>query len=304
MACLWSARASWSPAVFLGAALLVLSSVMASADEQQQTICDFPLIESTLSDYRDYLDGRDPYELAITDLRRDNFDRHNMELLIFQRAVKEGNCWCRAEYSIYPLPTIHARSIANVKAGRDLSHPIAGFDNDPRYAEGLLLSRPILSADEFFVGLYTDANRDDVLSLTDPEDIRALNFAVADTWVIDNLVIDSYGFTKTQVDSMDAILGLITLGRADVIMQPFNASPDFSFSYEDTGETYKPIPNIKLRFGSGRRYFVSAAHPQGEEFLNCLNAGLTKLDESGFLAQANIDAGVTDTRVADWQILE
>ena len=120
----------WKSAVVLIFCAAVRCEMPASALDKSYV---FPVNEGNLVHYQRFLNGRDP--LAIEEFSGSNLNRHVFEMITFQRALHEGGCKCKVEYVPFTADTSHARAIVEVKAGRDISHPVAGFDTDPRYVE-------------------------------------------------------------------------------------------------------------------------------------------------------------------------
>lgn len=268
----------------------------------------FTIHAHNLTQYNDYisLSGINETNFASTDTRlsRQGLNRQVLELLLFKKAMLLGGCGCVIEYHAADVSTSHARKIIQVKESKAIAHPIAGFNNDPRLQDKVLLSEPILDEKDFFVGFYTHSDRADVLSLRDPLAITQLRFVAATNWDVDIDVLKKHGFKTVLADSWSSAISMIRLSRADVILQPISTKDDFSFTDGDTNEVYVPIPGIKLKFGTSRRYFVSEGHPDGIDFLNVLNKGITRLRDTGFLDHANRAAGLIDDRVANWQLLD
>lgn len=258
----------------------------------------FSINPDTLSRYNDFLAGRDPKNLD--KFTGEGLSRHTLELIIFQRALHEGGCGCEVIYEPWGAVTSHARQIAEVRAGRRISNPVAGFGNDPRYDDEILLSEPILHAKDFSVGLYTHFERQDVLSVQDPAEVRRLRFTASASWLVDVAVIEAYGFKFVPADSWSSAIRMITVNRADIMMQPMSNESDFGMVVNDEGDKFFPIPGIKLNFHADRRFFVSEKHADGAEFLDVLNRGISKLETSGFLKRGHIAAGVIDQRIKDW----
>lgn len=277
--------------------VLLIASLLASPlwAHAQERVFSFPLIENDFEKYNAYLAGRNPLDLEA--VKAEGLTRHNMELLVFQNALVLGGCDCRIVYTKYDVATTNARSLVDVNAGRLLSYPVAGFRSDSRSSGGSFFSEPVLEDDAFQVGLYTDASRKDVLSVTDPAQARLLTFVAAENWEIDIRVLKEKGLRFVTTSDWISALGLIRAGRADVIMQPFSSRPDLSFEDPQLKARFLPIPGLRMRFGHGRHYVVSMRHPEGPWFLQRLNAGLRKLRSSGKLAELQRLAGLTSERV-------
>ncbi|TRD16672.1 amino acid ABC transporter substrate-binding protein [Palleronia caenipelagi] len=268
---------------------------------QQETTYVTRLLREDLANYLDMLDGRDPLE--IEDLGATASTRMTFEPLVMQVAPVLGGCNCRVVYEPYDVHTPHARTIEQVRAGRELTHGVAGFSDDSRYAEGIWLSEPILDRQDFYVGFYTLEERTDVLAVTDFAEIRNLRFGVTRTWELDRDVIAQYGFREQTADSWPTILRMIAAGRADVVLQPFAASSD-DLSFEDVanGARLKPIPGMRLLFGQGRHFIVSQNHPDGAEFLKALNRGIGILRDQGVLRRGMAHAGVIAPQTESFEI--
>ena len=281
---------------------LALVSGSVSEVEASTKTFTFKIGPRNMAEYETFLGGRNPLE--INNFEGEGLLRHVLELVLFQRAMHEAPCECVVEYEARSELHTHIRAIADVRAGRVVAHPVAGFSNDPRYTEGVWLSEPILAKNDFHVGLYTHASRQSILSIEDPEQVRNLKFTVGRSWVVDNKVIDTFGFAKLPADNWVGALKMLRAGRADVIMQPFVATPDFSFTDAESGERFLPIQGIKLLFGAARQYFVSKKHPDGAFFLENLNAGIKKMQTSGLTERANIAAGLLNPRTRNWALIK
>ena len=281
---------------------MALCLAFGQAAEASPKIFTFNIQPHNLAEYNEFLDGRQVTE--IDDLSNEAHSRHVMELFLFQRALHDSNCNCVVHYEANSNLRTHVRAIADVRAGREVAHPVAGFSNDPRYLDGVSLSEAILPASDFHVGLYTHENRHDILSIDDPAQVRDLRFTAGRSWVVDNQVIDQYGFRKVVADGWSSAIKMIAASRADVIMQPISSQPDFSITDSKTGEKLLPIPSIKLLFGAARQYFVSELHPDGSFLLEHLNAGIKKLSDSGLLTSANIGSGLLNPMTQDWFVID
>jgi len=280
--------------------LVVLVPGVTSAEEPK--VYNTFLIEQHFRDFQEMLDSRNPLE--IEDIAALPLNRMLAEALVMQIAPVLGGCECRIEYSPYEVDTVHARSIEQVKGGQQLTHGVAGFQYDSRMNDpDIMLSDPILSADEFYVGLYTYEGRDEILSLDDPDSIAKLRFGVGRNWEIDRKILSQKGLTEVPADTWNNLIRMISIGRADVILQPFTSEPDFAFVDTVSGYRFVPIPGYKLLFGDGRYYMVSRRHPDGEAFLQSLNRGLAMLRDQGVLKQVMISAGVVNPRVDDFEEL-
>lgn len=265
-------------------------------------IYEFKVIQNDLEKYHKFLGGRDP--LKITDTQHKNFWRHPLELFMFQIAPVIGGCNCKIVYKGFTSRTTHARAITNVRSGRWIAHPIAGFPNDNRLNKDLYHSEPILRPEEFFVGLYTHSKREDILALKEIKKIKKLRFITVGTWKVDRQLIRNMGFKLVTADHWHNLLKMIQANRADIVLQPFSSRKNFAFEAGNPSQTFVPIRNIKISFGQGRIYFVSRKHPEGKKFLTHLNRGLRILRKNGFLRKANENAGVINPKIHNWSVIK
>lgn len=289
---------------------LGMGSIAYSQDNKtssDKVVYEVHLLRNLRNSYENMVEGFDIFDLdSWEDM---HLDRHMLEVLIFNVAPILGGCNCEIVMKDYSVETPHARSIEEVREGKEISHPITVFSGDSRVAEGVYLSETILDPEDFFVGLYTHEGREEILSLTDLDLIKDLNFSVGRDWEIDNKVLDEKGLKKTQADHWGSVIFMLISGRADVIMQPFFNSDDLSFteaiSEGDMGEQkFLPIPNVKMEFPQGRVYFVSKNDPRGPALLEALNRGILELkSRDDFLRRAHEWAGVINPATNDFRLL-
>ncbi len=285
--------------IFLSFSAWAAEQELEMAEKKKITVHIFPHSKNS---FTNMIEGHDIYD--VENWKNMDLDRHNLEILIFHVAPVLGGCNCEINLEAYTIDTPHSRSIELVRLGEEISHPITVFSGDSRVEERLYLSDSIIDPNEFFVGLYTHEHRKDLLSMTDKEKIKKLKFVVGKDWEIDNKVLDQHGLAKVPADNWESLLFLLIKGRADVVMQPFFATDDFSFVEVKGTEKFLPIPNMKMKFPQGRTYFVSKAHPDGKEFLDALNRGIQILkDQDNLIRRAHIWAGVINPRTENFQML-
>lgn len=286
------------PKTIIGTTIGIVLTALAISAQAETKIYNVSMIEANYNDYMELLDGRDPME--IEDRGAFAPTRMTLEPFIFQIAPILGGCDCKIEVHPYTVDTPHARTLEQIRRGVEISHPIAGFESDPRYDENIILSEPILTSEEFFVGLYVHEDRKDLLALTNPDDIHALRYVVSEHWEVDKSVINHYGFNMVTGQSWNEIIQFLVAERGDVILQPFTAEADMSFTDTVIDAKFVPIPNVKLAFPFGRYYTVSRKFEGSEDFVEALNKGIKMLRDDGTLYRANIHAGITNPKIEDF----
>lgn len=286
----------------LWACLMLAPAGFANADAAKKTYI-FHLIDQNYDDFQTMIAGNDPFDFD--NWHKLDLDRQKLEALIFMVAPVLGGCECEITYEPYLEETPHARSIELVRTGLELSHPISVFSDDSRVQDGVYLSETILDPDKFFVGLYTHSDRAEVLGAKSAKEIAEMRFVAGHDWEIDNKIIDNMGVPHLYADTWNNLLSMLEIGRADVVMQPFQATDDLGFVDSESGEKFMPIPDVKMPFNQGRRYFVSKVHPDGEMFLESLNQGIALLEQKdNILYRAHEWAGVINPETEDYAIVK
>lgn len=252
-----------------------------------------------LARYQAYMQSRNPSNL--NDISRAGLTRHVAEMWLFQTVVVQGGCACQVEFQAYPVETTHARTIAEISAGRQLSDPIAGFRQDSRYGDGVWFSDPILDGDDFLVGIYTHQSRTDVLNQQDASRLRDLTYVIARGWEVDRKVLKAKGLRWVEADNWASALRLIEARRADAILQPFSSQVRRALGADGYEANFLPVPGFMMRFGHGRHFTVSKKHPQGAEFLQQIDTGLRALHESGFVQRLWLASGVIHADALQFQ---
>lgn len=278
------------------ARIALLCAAAQAGAQTQERVLTFRVQAHDLARYQNYMQGRDPQDLS--EMPRVGLTRHVAEMWLFQVAPVLGGCRCSIRYQAYQTDTTHARAIAEMVAGRSLSDPVAGFKEDSRYADQVWFSDPVLTGDDFLVGLYTHQSRTDVLAVQDLDRLRALTFVVGRGWEVDRKVLATKGLRFVEADNWVSALRLIEARRADAILQPFSLQPRRALAADGYEASFVPVPDVMLRFGYGRHFTVSRKHPDGAQFVQQVNAGLRTLRDSGFLQRLWLNAGVVhaDTR--------
>lgn len=256
---------------------------------------NIPLIDNTYQAYVQYLDGRNPLDLSA--VRKEGLTRHIMEILVFQNAIALSGCQMTVKYEPYGADSTNARALIDMRDGRLLAVPVAGFKADSRTQEVTYISDPILGDDEFKVGIFTHESRKDILSIRDPAAVRKLLFVAVETWEVDRRVLKEKNLRYITAVNWSSALQMVAAGRADALLQPFSNRADFSFDEPLLNLKFLPIPGFKMNFGAGRYYSVSKKHPDGKLFYGCLSKGLSILKSSGKLQELQVAAGQIDPRV-------
>ncbi|WP_297575549.1 hypothetical protein [uncultured Deefgea sp.] len=279
--------------------LLCASSLPGFANEKTITILTQ---QDVFNDYQQFIAGRDP--VTLTQYGGSGSRRDVVELVLVQQALKAGG-------NTYPIKIVkvdntsdsYNRFIKEITSGSaTLGGNSAWLVDLKQINDKVFISEPSIRQGEFEAGLYTTAdNADARLSKTLPQ-IQALTAVVAESWLPDVATLEAIKFKhvlKTQ--SWDSMVGMLGKKRADVLLAPFQPTPDLSM--QAGGRKLVPIANVKVGLQGSRHFFVSKASPIGSDVAKSLNMGLAKLREQGTIEKIYRDSGFFNSVTRNWERL-
>ncbi len=250
--------------------------------------------DDVLLDYQRFLAGRDPR--AVTDYGGPHARRDVIEVLLIQQALARQDGALRL--SLSPMPTSQ-RLQAELRSGHAACSATSYWREDFPQPDGLLFSDPLLDEGEFEAGFYTSPGNARALAARSLQDLQPLRVLSNRSWRVDWLTLEQLGFTRLQhVASWNLMPRMVQQDRADVILAPFQPTPDLSMTVE--GVRLVPVPGLKLRLRGTRHVLISATHEQGPRLRTQLNAGLAALRQQGVLRRAYEQCGFFNARVAGW----
>ena len=228
--------------------------------------------------------------------------RLDAELLLLCNALRVGGPPVRLE--LVPQPNYN-RGLAEAIAGRiDLPSQTVWASELDEHDDTLLRSLPVIQAGEWQVGLFTTANRTDVLGVRSLDQLRQLTAAAPRGWVEDWRALSAIGFKSLlDVQASDTVFHMIQAGRADVTLRSFSREPDLGSQPGYAPTRILPIPGFKVALPVSRHFAVSRQRPDAEALVRQLDVGLTKLREQGAIMRVFERMGLFEPRVADWQVL-
>lgn len=197
----------------------------------------------------------------------------------------------------------YARALAETVAQRlDMPSQTIWSSEIAEHEDALLASPPLLRPGEWVVGLFTTADRPDVLAVRTPEQVRRLTAAVPRNWVEDWRALSGLGL-KGLIDAPDDVAWtLISAGRADFSLAAFSSDPDMGWDGRAPVRVL-PIPGLKLALPHGRHYVLAAKRPGAAARLEALARGLELLRARGVVERALAASGVIEPRVCRWQLV-
>ncbi|WP_027467773.1 hypothetical protein [Deefgea rivuli] len=284
------------------AALAISLATLSMAGFAEEKTITILTQQDVYNDYQKFIDGRDP--LTLTQYSGPGSRRDVVELVLVQQALKAGG-------NNYPIKIVkvdntsdsYSRFIKEITSGSaTVGGNSAWLIDLKQINDKVYISEPTIRQGEFEAGLYTTASNVDArLSKTLPQ-IQKLTAVVAESWKPDVATLESLKFAnilKTQ--SWDSMVGMLAKKRADVLLAPFQPTPDLSMDVN--GHKLVPILNVKVGLQGSRHFFVSKASPIGNDVSKSLNSGLAKLREQGLIEKAYRDSGFFNNATRNWNRL-
>jgi hypothetical protein len=228
--------------------------------------------------------------------------RIDAELLILCNALREGGPPVRLQLVSQPNYT---RSLAEAIAGRlDLPSQTIWSSELDAHGDTLLRSLPVIQAGEWEVGLYTTANRADVLAVNSIDQLRELTGVAPRSWVEDWRALTAIGLKELiDVQNNDGIFPMIQAGRADFTLYTFSTEADLGSRPTYSPSRILPIRGFKVALPVTRHFAVARAAPDAQALVRQLDTGLSHLRDRGAIKRVFERSGVFEPRVADWQLI-
>ena len=250
--------------------------------------------DDVLLDYRRFLAGRDPASLA--DYGGPLSRRDVVEVVLIQQALARQEPALRLDLA--PMPTSQ-RLQAELRQAQAVCSATTYWREDFPDPDGLLFSDALVADGEFEAGLYTMPDNARALAARSLRDVQPLQVLVNRNWRVDWMTLQRLGMRRIQhVVNWNLMPRMLQQGRADLLLAPFQPTPDLSLTVD--GVRLVPIPGLKVGMRGTRHFLVSANHAQGPQLLNQLNTGLARLRQRGLVRRAYEQSGFFNARVADW----
>lgn len=242
--------------------------------------------------------------LQIKDLSGANLWRDVAELVLFHQALRLGGF--HGDVHLVESSN-YRRMIRRLSEGRmSMIGTTIWRENATESDQPLLLSEPLIRANEYRVGLYTSKNNTRALAVRNREDLSQLTAVTSHHWSADWSAMRSLPFRYLH-DSphLTSMLKMVWAERVDVLLVAFSTAPDFALrlSPQDPEQLLIPIPGVTVMLHDSRHWVSSQAEPLSREAFHALGVGLAKLREQGRVAKAFEEVGVLDPRVQNWTVL-
>ncbi|WP_028448577.1 MULTISPECIES: hypothetical protein [Chitinibacter] len=258
--------------------------------------------QDVYNDYQKFIGQRDP--LTLSNYGGPGSRRDVVEIVLVMQALKAGG-------NDLPIKLVkvdnssdsYNRYIKEIMTGNVTMGGNSAWQIDLKpLSDKVFVSEPVIRNGEFEAGFYTTADNVEArLTRTLPE-LQKLTAVVADSWKPDVATLESLKFSnllKTQ--SWDSMVGMLVKKRADVVLAPFQPTPDLSMDVG--GKKLVPITNVKVGLQGSRHFFVSRLDPNGALVAKQLNIGLDRLRDKGIIEKAYRESGFFNSATKSWNRL-
>ena len=283
----------------LGRALSALScsllpAPIAAAGEAQAPI-QAAVPADVMADYVRFLNRRDP--LALSDFSGPHSRRDVVEVVLLHQALALGG-WARP-LEFVDMPS-GERLLREISTGRLICSATTYWAQDIAGAgQGVMLSRPMVQMGEFEAGLYTVESNRRAMSARSLADVQGLSVLSNRNWVVDWTTLEQLGISRRQhVTNWELMPRMVEAGRADLLLAPFQATPDLSLTVGKV--RLLPIPGLKISLRGTRHYLLAREHPHGFGLRSALDIGLQRLQQQGVVRKAYTQSGFFNAKTASW----
>ncbi|WIV97322.1 hypothetical protein [Kinneretia aquatilis] len=284
----------------LGRALSALSAAVlppseAMAGEAVPSSIQAAVPADVMVDYGRFLNRRDP--LTLSDFSGPHSRRDVVEVVLLHQALALGGWAHPLEFVDMPSGE---RLLREISTGRLVCSATTYWEQDTMGSgQGVMLSRAMVQAGEFEAGLYTVESNRRAMSARSLADVRALSVLSNRNWVVDWATLEQLGIHRRQhVTNWELMPRMVEAGRADLLLAPFQATPDLSLTVGKV--RLVPIPGLKISLRGTRHYLLAREHPQGFGLRSALDIGLQRLLQQGVVRKAYTQSGFFNTKTASW----
>ncbi|GLS04322.1 hypothetical protein GCM10007860_14690 [Chitiniphilus shinanonensis] len=258
--------------------------------------------QDVYNDYIRFIGKRDP--LTLTHFSGPGSRRDVVELVLTQQALHLGGL--RQPIKLVKVDhssDSYSRFLREILSGTaTLGGNTAWLVDLQEIKDKIYISPPLIRQGEFEAGLYTAPGNQKALAADSLAKVQKLTAVVADSWRPDVATLQGLGMANVlMTQSWDSMVGMVAKQRADVLLAPFQATPDMSLQVGS--QRFLPIPKVKVGLQGSRHLFVSRLAPNGAQAAEALEKGLAILRGRGLIERAYIESGFFNTRTETWQRL-
>ena len=279
--------------------LLTLSVAVVAAQAMAEDPITILTQQDVYNDYLRFIDSRDP--LTISHFDGLGSRRDVVEVVLVQQALALGGMRLPVKLvKVDNSSDSYTRYLKEILSGNaTMGGNSAWLVDLVSIKDKVYISAPLIRSGEFEAGLYTTPDNKAALSARTLADVQMLTAVVAESWTPDVATLNSLKLRNVlETQSWDSMVGMVQKGRADVLLAPFQPTPDMSLSL--VGYRLVPIPQVKVGLSGSRHYFVSRSAPNGAAAAAALERGLAILRSKGVIERAYRESGFFNSRTQNW----
>lgn len=234
------------------------------------------------------------------DPRRFDYDNNQVvaELVLLCNALKVGGLNPQLDFKNTPD---YLRIITNSSDGQTVMPGFVVWRQDIN-SDLFYISEPVLKKKEYTKGIYTSANRRDLLKVRDERALKSHSVAANPNWEHDAAEIKCLELKPiTGPFNPISMARMVAAERADFLLYPFFKTADLKGTLGDVKLT--PLTGVKVAFNDSLHFIVSKKNPQGAMVHAALQKGLAQLHAQGTIHYVYEQIGFFNPHVKNWQEL-
>ncbi len=279
--------------------LVLLSLAASQIVKAEPDIIPIVVSKDTAQDYVSFLEDVNLEPEEITFFGGKHSRRDVAELILFIQALKLGGY--AGQITIHPQNNIR-RYLRRFSQGEFAAWATPLSLDFIKDHSNIVNTAPVTYEGEFEAGLYVLPENNKALSIRSLADLKRFCVVSSDLWVSDWKTLTALGLPCLHsVNHWSLMLQMVKKGRSDIILAPFQNTPDMKLITNDA--KLIPIPSIKLALLGDRRWLVSSLHPMGKITHTHLEKGLKTLRKKGVITKAYTESGAWSPNTTRWKRL-
>ena len=191
----------------------------------------------------------------------------------------------------YAPGKLNFRNTKMLQMGRLLISFDSYWSTDAKALNGdVFISDAVIRNGEYIAGIYTSPKNHDVLAIKELEDLKSFTAVSTPKWRTDWKTLQSLPLKDlVREDEWLSMARMVGLQWIDILLMPFNATPDQSFTLDKI--QLVPVKNIGIELKDSRHFVISRKHAYGQQAFKAINIGLKKLRQKNIIVKAYTEAG-------------
>jgi hypothetical protein len=166
----------------------------------------------------------------------------------------------------------------------------------------LKVSSPLLGYGEVEAVLYMSPENAKLHSTKALADVRKLTAVSSKQWRPDWNALEQLDLAGLYNNVYwESMVRMVRSQRVDFMLSGFSSNSDLS--YQAMGITLVPVEGMKVKLAGSRGWVISLTNAQGPTAYEVIEKGLAILREQGIITRAYRAAGVINSDVSDWTVL-